>query len=223
MTNESNLRILLAHFSNNDQARQACRELENLGISSDQIVINADETMAAATGPSRLLNPETEGQEKSTFAKWWDSLFGSDNEEKHAERKGYESALARGSILLRAVVPGVLEDSAVRVLNGAGATDVDQAGTAGGVRAYDHPAAPSASTGEIRATGMSPRPITPGVQSNGAGTAGEGTLAGTSTASSTLDSFTPEYRKHFETQAGGEDEEFGGNKSGDRLGAGGRP
>jgi hypothetical protein len=204
MTNQNNLRILLAHFSSYDQAKQACQSLQDLGISSDQIAINSDEKVAAAG--SGLLQEKDES-DKSTFSKWWDSLFGSDDREKHAERSKYETAIAQGSTVLRAVVPASTEDSAMRILNSAGATDIDQAASGtGGVRAYDHPA--PASTGKIRATGLSPHPITPGVQSNGAGTAGAGTLAGNATASSALDSFSPEYGRHFETSMGG-DNDFG--------------
>jgi hypothetical protein len=181
-----NTATIVATFSEYTAARQAARELENIGIPRDSIYIVSNRKTAGAGSADY----QTE-QSQSGFMSWWHGLFGS---EQHADdRKAFEGALASGNAILRVTMDAESVDSVVEVLNREGAIDIDS-----GVRVYSHGPA----IGKRRPTGLSPHPPSPNVMSEGAGTPGSGTLAGPTTARFTEQDFTPEYRKNFEQMFG---------------------
>jgi hypothetical protein len=177
-----NTATLVATFTDYPTARQAARELENLGIPRDSIYIVSNQKTAGAGSADYQT-----GQSQSGFMSWWHGLFGS---EQHADdRKTFEGALANGNAILRVTTDAASVDPAVEVLNQQGAIDIDR-----GVRVYSH----GPTLGKRRPTGLSPHPPSPNIMSEGAGTPGSGTLAGPTTARFTEQDFTPEYRKNFE-------------------------
>lgn len=121
-----NTRTLVATFADYSTARQAARDLENLGISEDAISVDSFQKTA---GAGSTLHQNEEPHE-SGFVAWWNSLFNSDDENQRREyddeRRGYEGALATGNAILRASVPIEKLDAAVDVLNRSGAVDVDR-------------------------------------------------------------------------------------------------
>jgi uncharacterized protein (TIGR02271 family) len=121
MAVEQNRRTLIATFNDYSTARNAARELENSGIPAEAIQVDSTQkTAGAGSGGGYRTGQEHEGG----FTAWWHSLFGSDRDDE--ERQRYEGALERGTAILRATVPTQSVDSAVEILNRAGAIDLDR-------------------------------------------------------------------------------------------------
>jgi len=101
-------------------ARQAARDLVDIGVPSDAVQLDSTQKTAGA-GSGAYVEDDRRG---SGFSGWWHGMFGTGNED--TERAGYESALASGRTVLHATVPVSLLDNAVEILNRNGAADVDQ-------------------------------------------------------------------------------------------------
>ena len=128
MTYGKNTHTLIATFADYSTARQAQRELIDNGVPSDAIELDSNQQTAGA-GAGGYVNEE---HHKSGFAQWWDSLFGSD--ENDDDRRYYEGAIAGGRTILRATIPVEATDSAIGILNRNGARDIEDSSTADGAR-----------------------------------------------------------------------------------------
>ncbi len=120
-----NTRTLVATFKDYSTARQASRDLQDLGVPADAIHVDSNQKTTGA-GWSAYHDEE----HHSGFTNWWKNLFESDQNDE--ERQGYEGALAAGNAILRATVSAELLEPAVDALNRQGAADI-QRGTQGNV------------------------------------------------------------------------------------------
>lgn len=128
MTYGQNTHTLIATFADYSSARQAARELIDNGVPSDAVQLDSNQQTAGA-GAGAYANEE---HHKSGFAEWWDSLFGSD--ENDDDRRHYEGALAGGKTILRATLSLESTDSAIGILNRNGARDIEDGSTADAAR-----------------------------------------------------------------------------------------
>jgi uncharacterized protein (TIGR02271 family) len=110
-----NTRTLLATFDDYSAARQAGRELEDSGIPADAIRIDSNRKTAGA-GTAQYQNQE---EHEGGFKEWWNSLFGSSDDEA---RQDYEGALSSGGTVMRVTVAAEAMDRAVDILNRHGAS-----------------------------------------------------------------------------------------------------
>ncbi|HEY3835855.1 MAG TPA: hypothetical protein VGL72_04765 [Bryobacteraceae bacterium] len=195
-----NTTTLVATFKEYSSARQAARELENIGIPSESIHVDSIQKTARAGSVEYQSGPAE-------------------------EQLAYGSTVASANAILRASVADDVVDSAMEVFNRNGAIHVDRGGidrdemdrekVGRGTRTAQSPLnlsdiPPTPKTGgPIRARsrkkpaqGMSPNMPAPSVMSGFGTTPGTGTLAGESTTRSSEQEFTPEYRDSFEQKSG---------------------
>jgi len=121
MTDNQNSRTLIATFENYSTAQQAERELESAGIPSTAIHLESNRKTAGAGSAGY----REEEHHESGFKEWWNSLFGSDDND--VDRRDYEGALSQGSTILRVTLAAEMADRAVDILNRNGAQDVGNA------------------------------------------------------------------------------------------------
>jgi uncharacterized protein (TIGR02271 family) len=120
MTQTQNARTLIATFDDYSTARQAERELEGAGVPSTDIHLVSNRKTAGAG------SAQYQDRHESGLKEWWDSLFGTNNSED--DRRAYESAISRGSTVLRVTMPAEGVDRAADILNHNGAKDVERSG-----------------------------------------------------------------------------------------------
>ena len=120
MAQPQHTRILVASFNDYSAAKLAERDLQNNGVASDAIKIESDRKTAGAGSGGRY----REEHQESGFFGWWNSLFGSDDDNE--ERGGYERALESGSTIMLVTVAAGSVDAVVDILNRNGAVDVDR-------------------------------------------------------------------------------------------------
>ncbi len=99
-------RTLIATFAGYQDAHAAAQELKDFGAYEPAVYVD-------------VTPPESE---KSGFAGWWDSFFGSEAE---ADRRKYEEAMACGSAVVRTWLPMEKAGQAIEILNRHGAQDVE--------------------------------------------------------------------------------------------------
>jgi uncharacterized protein (TIGR02271 family) len=119
MAYEQNSRTLVATFNDYDTAEKAVRELESHGVSRGSVHVDS-----AASSGSSTATYEKDRQNEGGFMGWWNSLFGSDDDD--AERNSYRGALEGGNAIVRATVPAEIAEASVDILNRCGAVDVDR-------------------------------------------------------------------------------------------------
>ncbi len=121
-------RTITALFESAAEAKRAADQLAAVGISRDAVSIVRQDEGAAATGTAE--QPEGGG----FFAALAD-LFMPDE-----DRYTYAEGIRRGGVLLTASVDDALTDEAIRILDGAGAVDLDTRASewrAAGWRGYE--------------------------------------------------------------------------------------
>src|SRR5581483_1740336 len=112
-----NTATIVATFNDYSTARQAARELEDIGIPANSIYIESNQKTAGAGSTDYQT-----GQSEGGFMGWWHSIFGTD---QHTDqRQGYERVLSGGNAILRATVPSESVDAAVDLLNQRGAVNI---------------------------------------------------------------------------------------------------
>jgi uncharacterized protein (TIGR02271 family) len=126
MAYQQNTRTLIATFDDYGAARQAARELTEIGVPSDAVQVDSNQKTAGAGSGGAYQHEEHHG---SGFIDWWKSLFGADDDD--TERRRYEGAISSGIAVLRATVKVESVDTAAEILNRQGARDVDTSERAG--------------------------------------------------------------------------------------------
>lgn len=121
MTPTASANTVVAVFDDYTTAQNAMQELRNAGIPENEISIQSNfKTSNAGYGGSESSTQEHEGG----FMAWWHRTFGSDEEDEYSGH--YAEAVRRGSAVVTVTADKNTLDSAVKVLNTAGAVDIDR-------------------------------------------------------------------------------------------------
>ena len=108
-----------AIFSSYGTARQASRELEEIGIPPTAILI---ESMQKSQAAGSVASQKEHRRESSSSG--WQNVFNTAQDEE--KRTGFDSSFSSGKAVLRATVPTTRIESAAAILNRCGAADTDR-------------------------------------------------------------------------------------------------